>query len=170
MSSALAPKLNGAGMNGRPVVFFDITIGETPVGRIKFELFSDFTPKFNHKPMGYKGSIFHRVIKDFMCQGGDFLNGDGTGSFSIYGDKFDDENFLMKHDAAGLLSMANSGPNTNGCQFFITTQPADFLDGKHVVFGKVVDGMLTLRKIENVPMGANNRPRLEVKIAECGEM
>ncbi|WFD49100.1 peptidylprolyl isomerase [Malassezia furfur] len=171
-------------MNGRPVVFFDITIGETPVGRIKFELFSDFTPKtaenfrqlctgehrFNHKPMGYKGSIFHRVIKDFMCQGGDFLNGDGTGSFSIYGDKFDDENFLMKHDAAGLLSMANSGPNTNGCQFFITTQPADFLDGKHVVFGKVVDGMLTLRKIENVPMGANNRPRLEVKIAECGEM
>jgi peptidyl-prolyl isomerase H (cyclophilin H) len=114
--------------------------------------------------MGYKGSIFHRVIRDFMIQGGDFLNADGTGSFSVYGDKFEDENFEMKHDSAGLLSMANSGPGTNGCQFFLTCQPCDFLDGKHVVFGKVVEGLLTLRKIENVPTGQNNRPRMPVRI------
>lgn len=105
-----------------------------------------------------------------MCQGGDFLKGDGTGSFSIYGDKFPDENFQEKHTGPGLLSMANSGANTNGCQFFITTAKCDFLDGKHVVFGRVVDGMLTLRKIENVPTGPNNRPKLVVKITECGEM
>ncbi|KAJ3539159.1 hypothetical protein NMY22_g4864 [Coprinellus aureogranulatus] len=97
-------------------------------------------------------------------RGGDFMKGDGTGSFSIYGDKFADENFIEKHTGPGLLSMANSGPNTNGCQFFITTAKCDFLDGKHVVFGRVIDGMLTLRKIENVPTGANNRPKLAVKI------
>jgi peptidyl-prolyl isomerase H (cyclophilin H) len=147
--------------------------------------------------MGFKGSVFHRVIRDFMIQGGDFLNADGTGSFSIYGDKFDDENFQMKHEGAGLLSMvrlwrktiraaqkgdlngrkdtltttslavssqANSGPNTNGCQFFLTCQPCDFLDGKHVVFGQIVEGLLTLRKIENAPTGQNNRPRMPVRI------
>ncbi|KAG8999472.1 Peptidyl-prolyl cis-trans isomerase H [Tulasnella sp. JGI-2019a] len=105
-----------------------------------------------------------------MVQGGDFLNGDGTGSFSIYGDQFADENFDIKHTGPGLLSMANSGVNTNGCQFFITTAACDFLDGKHVVFGKIIDGLLTLRKIENVPTGVNNRPKLAVKITECGEM
>ncbi|KAG5732067.1 hypothetical protein E4T56_gene18819 [Termitomyces sp. T112] len=105
-----------------------------------------------------------------MCQGGDFVKGDGTGSFSIYGDKFPDENFKEKHIGPGLLSMANSGANTNGCQFFITTAKCDFLDGKHVVFGHVIDGMLTLRKIENVATGPNNRPKLVVKITECGEM
>jgi peptidyl-prolyl isomerase H (cyclophilin H) len=120
-----------------------------------------------------------------MVQGGDFLKGDGTGSLSIYGDKFADENFEVKHTGAGLLSMANSGPNTNGCQFFITCDKCDFLDGKHVVFGKLVDGLLTLRKIgtksfyspamsfamvsnnrsiENVSTGPNNRPKLPVKI------
>lgn len=88
-----------------------------------------------------------RVIKDFMVQGGDFLKGDGTGSLSIYGDKFPDENFIEKHNGAGLLSMANSGPNTNGCQFFITCDACNFLDGKHVVFGRLIDGLLTLRKI-----------------------
>jgi len=148
------------------------------------ELYSDVVPKtaenfrqlctgeyrVNSRPQGYKGATFHRVVPNFMCQGGDFLKGDGTGSFSIYGDKFPDENFQVKHTGAGLLSMANSGPNTNGCQFFITTAPCDFLDGKHVVFGKVIDGMLTLRKIENVPTGPNNRPKLAVKITECGEM
>ncbi|EJD00285.1 uncharacterized protein FOMMEDRAFT_22124 [Fomitiporia mediterranea MF3/22] len=168
----------------RPIVFFDINIGETPAGRMKMELFSDVVPKtsenfrqlctgeyrVNSRPQGYKGSIFHRVVPSFMCQGGDFVKGDGTGSFSIYGDKFPDENFTMKHDKPGLLSMANSGPNTNGCQFFITTEKCDFLDGKHVVFGRVIDGMLTLRKIENVPTGPNNRPKLAVKIVECGEM
>ena len=105
-----------------------------------------------------------------MIQGGDFLRGDGTGSFSIYGTEFEDENFTVKHTGPGLLSMANSGPNTNGCQFFITTAPADFLDGKHTVFGRVVEGMLTVRKVENVPTGANNRPKLLVRISECGEM
>ena len=99
-----------------------------------------------------------------MCQGGDFINADGTGSRSIYGDKFDDESFTLQHDKAGLLSMANSGPNTNGCQFFITAQPCPFLDGKHVVFGRVVDGLLTLRKMENVATGANNRPKMAVRV------
>ncbi|PBK73078.1 hypothetical protein ARMGADRAFT_1005476 [Armillaria gallica] len=168
----------------RPVVFMDINIGETPAGRLKMELFSDIVPKtaenfrqlctgeyrVNSRPQGYKNATFHRVVPNFMCQGGDFLKGDGTGSFSIYGDKFPDENFQEKHTVPGLLSMANSGPNTNGCQFFITTAKCDFLDGKHVVFGRVIDGMLTLRKIENVATGPNNRPKLLVKITECGEM
>ncbi|KAJ3300162.1 hypothetical protein HK104_003772 [Borealophlyctis nickersoniae] len=148
------------------------------------ELFKDVVPKTaenfrqlctgEHKkngvPQGYKGCQFHRVIKDFMVQGGDFLKGDGSGSFSIYGEPFADENFQLKHSAPGLLSMANSGPNTNGCQFFITCAKCDFLDGKHVVFGRLVDGLLTLRKIENVPTGPNNRPKLPVIISECGEM
>ncbi|XP_006456434.1 hypothetical protein AGABI2DRAFT_154026 [Agaricus bisporus var. bisporus H97] len=169
--------------SNRPVVFMDIQIGETPAGRMKFELFSDVVPKtaenfrqlctgeyrVNSRPQGYKNATFHSV-QGFMCQGGDFLKGDGTGSFSIYGEKFPDENFTDKHVGPGLLSMANSGPDTNGCQFFVTTAKCDFLDGKHVVFGKVIEGMLTLRKIENVPTGPNNRPKLVVKIIECGEM
>ncbi|KAJ7748861.1 cyclophilin-like domain-containing protein [Mycena olivaceomarginata] len=168
----------------RPIVFMDINIGETPAGRLKMELFSDIVPKtaenfrqlctgeyrVNSRPQGYKNATFHRVVPNFMCQGGDFLKADGTGSFSIYGDKFPDENFQEKHTVPGLLSMANSGPNTNGCQFFITTAKCEFLDGKHVVFGKVIDGMLTLRKIEAVQTGPNNRPKLVVKITECGEM
>ncbi|QRW21843.1 peptidyl-prolyl cis-trans isomerase, cyclophilin-type protein [Rhizoctonia solani] len=170
----------------RPIVFMDINIGETPAGRLKMELFNDIVPKtaenfrqlctgehrINSRPQGYKGATFHRwvcyAVRDFMVQGGDFLNGDGTGSFSIYGDKFPDENFQMKHTGPGLLSMANSGPNTNGCQFFITAAACDFLDGKHVVFGKVIDGILTLRKIENVATGPNNRPKLTVKITGLG--
>uniref|UniRef100_A0A0S1MIN1 Peptidyl-prolyl cis-trans isomerase n=1 Tax=Phakopsora pachyrhizi TaxID=170000 RepID=A0A0S1MIN1_PHAPC len=183
VSSSAVP---GAGTNGRPIVFMDVNIGETPAGRIKFELFNDIVPKTvenfrqlctgehrpNRQPVGYKHSIFHRVIKDFMVQGGDFLNSDGTGSTSIYGQRFEDENFILKHESVGLLSMANSGPNTNGCQFFITAAPCDFLDNKHVVFGKVLDsdGILVLRKIENVPTGPNNRPKLTVKVTECGEM
>ncbi|TPX58727.1 hypothetical protein PhCBS80983_g02950 [Powellomyces hirtus] len=107
---------------------------------------------------------------DFMIQGGDFLKGDGTGSLSIYGERFEDENFTLKHSGPGLLSMANSGTNSNGSQFFITCAKCDFLDGKHVVFGRLVDGLLTLRKIENVPTGPNNRPKLPVIISECGEM
>ncbi|EOR01640.1 Peptidyl-prolyl cis-trans isomerase H [Wallemia ichthyophaga EXF-994] len=154
----------------RPVVFFDVALGESALGRIKMELFSDITPKtaenfrqlctgeqrVGNVPQGYKNSSFHR--------GGDFINEDGTGSYSIYGGaKFQDENFTVKHDQPGLLSMANSGPNTNGCQ-------TPFLDGKHTVFGKVVEGMLTLRKIENVQTGANNKPKLQVRIKQCGEM
>ncbi|KAH7637266.1 peptidyl-prolyl cis-trans isomerase H [Dermatophagoides farinae] len=168
-----------------PVVFFDIMIGNTEVGRMKMELFADIVPKTAENfrqfctgeykkdgvPIGYKGSSFHRVIKDFMCQGGDFVNHDGTGLMSIFGGtKFSDENFKLKHDQPGLLSMANSGKDTNGCQFFITCANCDFLDGKHVVFGRVIDGMLVVRKIENVPTGPNNKPKIPVIISQCGEM
>ncbi|KAG0377228.1 MAG: cyclophilin-like domain-containing protein [Linnemannia gamsii] len=166
-----------------PIVFFDVSIGGRPAGRMKMELFADVVPKTaenfrqlctgeykkNGVPQGYKNCTFHRVIKDFMIQGGDFLKGDGTGSMSIYGEKFADENFTIKHTGPGLLSMANSGKNTNGCQFFITSTKTDFLDNKHVVFGKLIDGLLTLRKIENVQTGPQNKPMLQVVITECGE-
>ncbi|XP_067950906.1 peptidyl-prolyl cis-trans isomerase H-like [Watersipora subatra] len=167
-----------------PIVFFDVSIGSTEVGRVKFELFADVVPKTAENfrqlctgeflkdgvPQGYKNCTFHRVIKDFMIQGGDFVHNDGTGLASIYGGKFADENFRTKHTSAGLLSMANSGPDSNGCQFFITCASCDFLDNKHVVFGRVIDGMLVVRKIENVPVGPNNRPKLNVVISQCGQM
>uniref|UniRef100_A0A8C5GXS7 Peptidyl-prolyl cis-trans isomerase n=1 Tax=Gouania willdenowi TaxID=441366 RepID=A0A8C5GXS7_GOUWI len=159
-----------------PIVFFDVTIGGQDVGRMKIELFADVVPKTAENfrkdgvPIGFKGCMFHRVIKDFMIQGGDFVNGDGTGICSIYRGPFADENFKLKHTVAGLLSMANSGPGTNGCQFFITCTKCDWLDGKHVVFGKLVDGLLIMRKIENVPTGPNNKPKLPIVIAQCGEM
>jgi peptidyl-prolyl isomerase H (cyclophilin H) len=122
-------------------------------------------------PVGFKGASFHRVIKDFMIQSGDFVHGDGTGIMSIYGGgAFQDENFKIKHDHAGLLSMANSGKDTNGCQFFITCAKCSFLDNKHVVFGRVLDGMLLVRKIENVPTAASNNPRIPVLITQCGQM
>ncbi|XP_066924245.1 peptidyl-prolyl cis-trans isomerase H-like [Clytia hemisphaerica] len=175
----------GATNPSNPVVFFDISIGGQDVGRLKIELFADVVPKTAENfrqfctgeytkdkiPIGYKGATFHRIIKDFMIQGGDFIKGDGTGVCSIYGGiDFPDENFEKKHEGPGLLSMANSGVDTNGCQFFITCAKCDFLDGKHVVFGKVIDGMLVMRKIENVPTGANNRPKLSVIVSQCGEM
>ncbi|CAI0474132.1 unnamed protein product [Linum tenue] len=168
-----------------PIVFFDITIGTIPAGRIKMELFADIVPKTAENfrqfctgefrkaglPVGYKGCQFHRVIKDFMIQAGDFVKGDGSGCTSIYGHKFEDENFVAKHTGPGLLSMANSGPGTNGCQFFLTCAKCDWLDNKHVVFGRVLgDGLLVIRKIENVATGPNNRPKLACVIAECGEM
>lgn len=168
-----------------PVVFFDITIGNVPAGRIKMELFADVVPKTaenfrqfctgEHRkqgqPLGYKDSVFHRVIKDFMIQGGDFPKGDGSGCVSIYGSSFDDENFTATHTGPGLLSSANSGPNTNGCQFFITCAKSEWLDGKHVVFGRVLgESLLVVRKIENVQTGANNRPKLVCKVVQCGEL
>ncbi|KAH3732390.1 peptidyl-prolyl cis-trans isomerase, cyclophilin-type [Pelomyxa schiedti] len=167
-----------------PVVFFDVAMGNHPIGRIKMELFADVVPRTaenfrqfcigqvrrNNVPIGYKGSIFHRVIKDFMIQGGDFVKSNGTGRVSIYGDHFDDENFRRKHTAPGLLSMANSGPNTNGCQFFITCATAEWLDGHHVVFGHVIDGMKVVRMIENVSVGQNSKPKIECKIIECGQL
>ncbi|KAJ2486811.1 Peptidyl-prolyl cis-trans isomerase-like 1 [Coemansia sp. RSA 2050] len=167
-----------------PIVFFDIKIGGKDAGRIKMELYANIVPKtaenfrqlctgefkVNGVPQGYKNCSFHRVIPGFMAQGGDFVKGNGTGRVSIYGDKFEDENFKEKHTGPGLLSMANSGPNSNGCQFFLTLAEAPWLDGKHVVFGKLVDGLLTLRKIESVPSGPENKPTLPVVISECGEM
>lgn len=122
------------------------------------------------KPLHYKGCSFHRVIKDFMIQGGDFTAGDGTGGESIYGEKFADENFKVKHTEGGLLSMANAGPGTNGSQFFITCRETPHLDGKHVVFGRVVKGMEIVKKIESVEKGANDKPAVDVVIADCGEM
>ncbi|KAF2464060.1 putative peptidyl-prolyl cis-trans isomerase [Lindgomyces ingoldianus] len=169
-----------------PIVFFDITLGGEPLGRIKMEVFKDIVPKtaenfrqfctgetkFQGRPQGYKGCKFHRVIKGFMIQGGDFVNGDGTGTRTIYGvDKFADENFSLKVDKPGLLAMANSGPNTNGCQFFITTNPSGtpHLNNKHVVFGKVVEGMDVVTKIENTRV-ISEKPSQDVTISQCGEM
>ncbi|EIT74307.1 peptidyl-prolyl cis-trans isomerase D [Aspergillus flavus] len=169
----------------RPRVFFDIQIGNEKTGRIALELFNDVVPKTAEnfralctgekgmgkqgKPLHFKGSIFHRVIKQFMIQGGDFTAFNGTGGESIYGEKFPDENFELKHDKPFLLSMANSGPGTNGSQFFITTVPTPHLDGKHVVFGEVINGKSVVRKVENMNTQAD-KPVKDVTIVECGEL
>nr|AAC05639.1 cyclophilin 1 [Chlamydomonas reinhardtii] len=168
-----------------PIVFFDITADGAPVGRIEMELYADDVPKTaenfralctgekgvgrSGKPLHFKGSTFHRVIPNFMCQGGDFTRGNGTGGESIYGEKFPDENFKHRHTGPGVLSMANAGPNTNGSQFFLCTVETAWLDGKHVVFGKVCKGMDVVKKVEGYG-SSSGKTRATFAIADCAQL
>merc|ERR1712167_306853 len=168
-----------------PTVFFDVSIGGKAQGRIVMELRADVVPKTaenfrclctgekgvgkSGKALHFKGSAFHRVITDFMCQGGDFTAGNGTGGESIYGAKFADENFTLKHTGPGILSMANAGPGTNGSQFFLCTVKTDWLDGKHVVFGTVVEGMDVVKKVESYG-SQDGKTREKIVIADCGQL
>ncbi|KAM9992949.1 hypothetical protein ACTFIY_010382 [Dictyostelium cf. discoideum] len=169
----------------RNKVFFQIKQGNAPLGRIVFELYNDIVPKTaenfralctgekgigkSGKPLHYKGSTFHRVIKNFMVQGGDFTHGSGIGGESIYGRTFNDENFLVKHKI-GCLSMANAGKNTNGSQFFITTAETPHLNGGHTVFGEVLEGFDVLKKVETTETDRGDRPKTPCVIEDCGQL
>lgn len=180
-------KISEATSPSNPRVYFDIEINNKPQGRIVMELFKNVTPRCaenfrqlctgesgkksqNGKPLNYKGSIFHRVIREFMMQGGDFTHFSGQGGESIYGKTFPDENFKLKHEIRGLLSMANAGKNTNGSQFFITFVPTPHLNGKHTVFGRVESGYDICQKIEKLKVKSTDKPFETVRIASCGEI
>ena len=175
----------GTAHRDNPVVFFDIAIQGKLKGRVKFELYAHLLPKtaenfrqfctgefqMGGRPVGYKGCPFHRIIKGFMLQGGDFISQDGQGQVSIYGKEFADEGLNLLHDQPGLLSMANRGPDSNGCQFFVTCGAAEWLDGKHVVFGRVLDveSMEIIRQIEEMKTNKKDQPLEAVVIVESGE-
>ncbi|KAK5897849.1 hypothetical protein CgunFtcFv8_015315 [Champsocephalus gunnari] len=175
------------GVKDRPQCYFDVELNREPVGRIVFQLFSDVCPKTSKnflclctgekgtgkvtgKKLCFKGSTFHRVVKNFMVQGGDFTEGNGRGGESIYGGYFEDENFLLKHDKAYLLSMANRGKDTNGSQFFITTKMAPHLDGVHVVFGSIISGFEVIKKVEGLKTDSSSRPYADVRVMDCGQL
>ena len=174
---ALIAAAYGAGPKVTDHVYFDVSIDGEKAGRLVFGLFGKTVPKTaeNFKQLcshsegyGYTDSIFHRIIPGFMAQGGDFENFDGTGGKSIYGEKFEDENFKLNHVARGYLSMANAGPGTNGSQFFILFTETPWLNGRHVVFGKVVEGLEVIDKLESVKTGASDRPTVDVKVVKSG--